>query len=147
MMRGNGRPPHILAVNDSQEIFDVFREILEDEGYLVTTSLALLDRDAIKTLAPSLIIQDLRLMPSPESGLMLLTLARFDPELARIPFILCTAATHVVTDEEMVAPLRELGVRDLLKPFVIDDLLTVVTEELTAAPTTAKAPLTPPPQA
>ena len=42
-MSADGRQPHILVINDTQEILDLMQELLEDEGYRVTTSLALLD--------------------------------------------------------------------------------------------------------
>jgi CheY-like chemotaxis protein len=42
-MSADGRQPHILVINDTQEILDLIQVLLEDEGYRVTTSLALLD--------------------------------------------------------------------------------------------------------
>jgi len=38
-MNADGRQPHVLIINDTQEILDLMRELLEDEGYRVTTSL------------------------------------------------------------------------------------------------------------
>jgi DNA-binding response OmpR family regulator len=37
-MSADGRQPHILIINDTQEILDLMQELLEDEGYRVTTS-------------------------------------------------------------------------------------------------------------
>ncbi len=31
--------PHVLVMNDTQEIIDLLRELLEEEGYRVSTSL------------------------------------------------------------------------------------------------------------
>ena len=42
-MTAPGRQPHILVIDDTQEILDLMAELLEDEGYRVTCSLALLD--------------------------------------------------------------------------------------------------------
>jgi CheY-like chemotaxis protein len=67
-----------------------------------------------------------------EEGWKFLTLVRLDPELARIPLILCTAATRTVNDPEMAAQLDRLGIRVVLKPFNIEDLLTALSEVLTA---------------
>ncbi len=57
---------------------------------------------------------------------------RLDPELARIPLVLCTAATRTVNDPEMAEHLDRQGVRVVLKPFSIEDLLSVLAETLTA---------------
>src|SRR3712207_2748545 len=115
----NGRPPHILVVDDTQEILDLLQELLEEEGYRVTTSMAVLDLDKVKTLAPDLIIQDILFEQTQELGWTFLTLVRLDPELCAIPLVLCTAAVQVVRDEEMAEKLRGLGVRVVLKPFAI----------------------------
>jgi CheY-like chemotaxis protein len=131
-MTADGRQPHILVINDTQEILDLIQELLEEEGYLVTTSLARLDIHKIKALAPNVIVQDLLFEGMQEEGWKFLTLVRLDPELARIPLILCTAATRTVNDPEMAAQLDRLGIRVVLKPFNIEDLLTALSEVLTA---------------
>jgi CheY-like chemotaxis protein len=61
-----------------------------------------------------------------------LTLVRLDPELARIPIVLCTAAVRTVTDPEMAEQLDQKGIRVVLKPFLIEDLLVALRETLTA---------------
>ena len=129
-MTADTRQPHILVINDTQEILDLIQELLEEEGYLVTTSLARLDIHKIKAFAPDVIVQDLLFEGTQEEGWKFLTLVRLDPELARIPLILCTAATRTVNDPEMAAQLDRLGIRVVLKPFNIDELLTVLAETL-----------------
>ena len=124
--------PHILLVNDTQEILDLMGELLEDEGYRVTISPALLDSDTVKALAPDLIVQDLLFEQTRERGWTFLTLVRLDPELACIPLILCTAAVQTVKEPEMAERLDRLGVRVVLKPFLIEDLLSAVSGALTA---------------
>ena len=131
--------PHILVIDDTQEILDLMAELLEDEGYRVTTSLARLDIGKIKTLAPDVIVQDLLFEGTQEEGWTFLTLVRLDPQLARIPLILCTAAVKTVNDPEMAAQLDRLGVRVVLKPFAIEELLTALTEVLTAQALIAEA--------
>jgi two-component system response regulator VicR len=121
---------HILTINDSQEILDLLQELLQEEGYQVTTSLAHLDVAKIKALAPDIIIQDLLFEQTQEQGWRFLTLVRLDPELAEIPLILCTAAVQTVRDDEMAEKLRQLDVRVVLKPFRIDELLAVLSEVL-----------------
>jgi two-component system response regulator VicR len=138
-MTADARQPHILVINDTQEILDLIQELLEDEGYRVTTSLALLDISKVKTLAPDIMVQDLLFEGMQETGWKFLTLVRLDPELARIPLILCTAAVHTVNDPEMAEQLDRLGIRVVLKPFVIEDLLSAITGALTAQALIAEA--------
>jgi CheY-like chemotaxis protein len=123
---------HVLVVNDTQAILDVMRELLEDEGYRVSVSIETLDLTRIKALAPDVIVQDLLFPGAQDSGWKFLTLARLEPDLARVPIILCTAATEVVNDPAMAENLNRLGVRVLLKPFNLDDLLTTIGEVLAA---------------
>src|SRR5215212_533821 len=131
-MSTDGRQPHILVINDTQEILDLMQELLEEEGYRVTTSLALLDMNKVKSHAPDVIVQDLLFEGTQEQGWKFLTLVRLDPELAQIPLILCTAATRTVNDPEMADQLDRLGIRVVLKPFNIEDLLTALAETLAA---------------
>jgi two-component system alkaline phosphatase synthesis response regulator PhoP len=131
-MAADGRQPHILVINDTQEILDLLQELLEEEGYRVTTSLALLDIDKVKALAPDIIVQDIMFEHSQEVGWKFLHLTQLDPELSRIPLVLCTGAVGVVRDAAMAEQLDRLGVRVILKPFNIDELLAVLTEVRTA---------------
>jgi two-component system, OmpR family, response regulator VicR len=128
----DGRQPHILIINDTQEILDLMQELLEEEGYRVTTSLALLDLDKVKAIAPDVIVQDLLFEGTQELGWKFLTLVRLDPQLARVPLVLCTAAVRTVNDPEMAAQLDRQGIRVVLKPFTIEDLLTTLDEVRTA---------------
>jgi len=131
-MTADAHQKHILIVNDTQEILDLLRDLLEEEGYQVTSSLALLDIEKVKVLAPDLIVQDLLFEGMQELGWKFLTLVRLDPQLARIPLILCTAAVRTVNDPAMAEQLNRLGVRVVLKPFTIEDLLTALRETRTA---------------
>ena len=111
----------------------MLQELLEEAGYRATTSLAVLDMEKIKALEPDLIVQDLLFAGMQETGWKFLTLVRLEPDLARIPLVLCTAAMDVVKDEDMAAHLRELGVTVVLKPFNIEELLDVVARVLEQA--------------
>src|SRR5262245_31573810 len=110
MITPDASRPHVLVINDTQAILDLIRELLEDEGYRVTISLALLDMGKVKDLAPDVIVQDLLFEQIQEDGWKFLTLVRLDPALARIPLILCTAATQTVHDPLMAEQLNRLGV-------------------------------------
>jgi CheY-like chemotaxis protein len=86
----------------------------------------------IKDLAPDVIVQDLLFAGTQETGWKFLTLSQLDPDIAGIPLILCTAAIETVRDPAMAENLNRLGVRVLLKPFTIDDLLKIISETLEA---------------
>jgi CheY-like chemotaxis protein len=133
------RQPHVLVIDDTQEILDLIKELLEEEHYRVTTSMERLDLDKIKALAPDVIVQDLLFEGMQETGWKFLTLVRLDPELARIPLILCTAAVRTVNDPAMAEQLDRLGVRVVLKPFLIEDLLSAITGALIAQALIAEA--------
>ncbi len=142
-MSADGRQPHILIINDTQEILDLMQELLEEEGYRVTSSLALLDINKVRALAPDIIVQDLLFEGTQELGWKFLTLARLDPVLARIPLVLCTAAVRTVNDPEMAAQLDRQGIRVVLKPFTIEELLTPLSEVRTAQSLITSATETP----
>ena len=131
-MTADDRQPHVLIINDTQEILSLMQELLEDEGYRVTTWLALLDIEKVKALAPDVVVQDLLFEGMQETGWKFLQLMRLDPELARIPLILCTAAVRTINEPEMAEQLDRLGVSVVLKPFLIEDLLSAIAGALTA---------------
>ena len=118
------RQRHILVVNDTVEILDLFREILEEEGYRVSLySFAFRDLDEIKENRPDLIILDF-IIGGEDHGWQLLQKLKMDRETATIPVVVCTAAVRLVRDLE--GHLKEKGVGVILKPFDIDDLLREV---------------------
>jgi CheY-like chemotaxis protein len=135
-MTADARQPHILVVDDTQETRELLQDLLEGEGYRVTTAPALLDIAQIKALAPDILIQDIPFEHSQEQGWTLLSLLRLDPELARLPVVLSTTAVRTVRHPEMAAHLERLGVRVVLKPFRLDQLLGALTEALANRTTT-----------
>ena len=138
-MTADDRQPHVLVINDTQEILSLMQELLEDEGYRVTSWLALLDIEKVKALAPDVVVQDLLFEGMQETGWKFLQLMRLDPELARIPLILCTAAVRTINEPEMAEQLDRLGVSVVLKPFLIEDLLSAISGALTAQTLIAEA--------
>ncbi len=120
-------PPHILVMNDTQEILDLLRELLEEEGFRVSTSLYVLDLQKIKTLAPDVIVLDV-MFEGHDKGWQLLTLSRRDPEVCAIPLLLCTAAVQTV--KPMEEHLASVGVGVVLKPFDLNHLLWAINQAL-----------------
>jgi DNA-binding response OmpR family regulator len=120
---------HILVVNDTQEILDLFRMILEDEGYRVTAlGFAVEDLRRIIDAAPDLVILDL-VFDREYVGWQTLQKMKMHRDTEKIPVLVCTA--EVRKAQEIQGYLTEKGVGLLLKPFDIDDLVSQVTRLLT----------------
>ena len=121
---------HVLAINNDQAVLALFRELLEEEGYRVTTQ-TYVDKDlaAIKALRPDLIVLDY-MWAGEDQGWSLLQLLRMDRTMVKVRIVLCTGAAREV--EALNGHLTEMGVRVVLKPFDIDQLLTVIAEALAA---------------
>ncbi|MFN8589917.1 MAG: response regulator [Thermomicrobiales bacterium] len=138
-MSSTSRVPHILVIDDTLEILDLLQELLAEEGYRVTTARAPLDLTQVHALAPDAIVQDLVFAGTPEPGWAFLTTVRRDPDLVRVPVVLCTGATPVLRTPVIVDQLGTLGVPVLAKPFDIDDFLAVLTAALETRPKSAPA--------
>lgn len=137
-MHLDGQAPHILVANHAPEILELMRELLNEEGYRVST----VPRDgqnldSIVALAPSLIVIDY-MWPSSDNEWTLLNLLRIDRRTREIPVILCTSAVRHV--QEMSHHLQRVGVRVVFKPFDIDELLKQVAEALEDKAMSEKTP-------
>jgi CheY-like chemotaxis protein len=122
------RRPHILALDNDKLILDLLRDRLEDEGYQVSTRVAV-DKDlcVVGALQPDLIILDY-LWGGEDTGWSYLQALRMDPRTAPIPIVLCTGAIKEV--DALQPQLDQLGVRVVHKPFNIDELLAVIADVL-----------------
>jgi DNA-binding response OmpR family regulator len=122
---------HILVVNDTQEILELFREILEEEGYRVSLySSAFNDVYQIAALDPDLVIIDL-MIGGESQGWQLLQKMKMARETADVPVVVCTAAVTLARDLE--GHLRSKNVGLVLKPFDIDELVNEVKKFLSQA--------------
>lgn len=122
---------HILVVNDTVAILELFTVLLEDEGYQVSTdgfSVELAEMLArIREMQPDLIVLDLVIMEEGK-GWQMLQLLRMDRATRDIPVVICTAASRLV--DELQTHLDTMKVSVVLKPFDIDHLLAVITKSL-----------------
>ncbi len=122
---------HILVVNDSPEILDLFHQMLEEEGYRVSVDRFTMDADKklaeVKTFAPDLIILDY-MIGNEGLGWQLLQLLKMDRETHSIPVIICTGAVREVRD--LQSHLEDMGVAVVLKPFDMDYLLGEIAKVL-----------------
>jgi DNA-binding response OmpR family regulator len=126
----------ILVVNDTQEILEAFRDILEDEGYEpLLYSYAITNLKDIERVNPDLIILDY-IFGGEKLGWQMLQLLKMHRSTAGIPVIVCTAATREV--REIDGYLTAHDIQLVAKPFDIDDLLDAVRQALTNMTHSAK---------
>jgi CheY-like chemotaxis protein len=129
--KADAAPRHILVINDTVAILELFRTLLEDEGYRVTTDdfsvdmLAMLDR--VKAERPDLIVLDF-IVVDEGKGWQFLQMLKMDRATRDIPVIVCTAAAKLVA--ELQAHLDVMGVAVVLKPFDIDIILAEIARKL-----------------
>jgi len=139
---GMAQRPHVLVLNDDQAVLDLFRELLSDEGYRVTTQrYALRDLAEIERLQPDLIVLDY-MWPGDDNGWSMLQMLKMNPATGPIPCVLCSAAVREI--ESLQPRLDEMGVRVVLKPFNLDELLAAVAAALADRPASAQPADTPP---
>lgn len=114
-----------MVVNDTEEILDTFKLLLEGEGYeVILYSYAPKEMEEVIRAQPDLVILDL-MFGGEKLGWNLLEKMKLIRETASIPVILCTAATREVRDIE--GHLKAQGVSLVAKPFDIDTLLNTIT--------------------
>jgi CheY-like chemotaxis protein len=135
-MATDRQPKHVLVINDVPVLLDVFRSLLESEGYRVSldnfSDFDLARKlDDIRRLKPDVVILDFVFGGEP-LGWQLLQLMKLDRATARIPVVVCTAAARQVT--ELQGHLRTMGVAAVLKPFDIDTLLAAVAAAIAGGP-------------
>jgi CheY-like chemotaxis protein len=125
----NGYQPHILAINNDSAVLALFRDLLQEAGYQVSTQNYIdRDLDQIKALKPDLIVLDY-MWATEDASWSLLQMLRMDPSTVAIPIVLCTGAVHEV--KALEEHLVSMGVTVVLKPFNIDQLVDAIRERLT----------------
>ena len=118
----------ILVVNDTQEILDLFRVMLEYEGYeVVLSSFPFKNIHDIEKIEPDLVILDF-IFGNERTGWQMLELLKMQRSTTPIPVIVCTGAIHEVQEQESY--LVSQGVHVVYKPFDIDHLLTIISQAL-----------------
>jgi DNA-binding response OmpR family regulator len=115
----------ILVVNDTQEILELFRMILEEEGgyEVILSGFPVQEIEEVEQIKPDLIILDL-VFGSEKTGMQMLQMLKMKRSTALIPVIICTAALDLVREQE--GYLNSQGVHLIYKPFDIDHLMTSV---------------------
>jgi CheY-like chemotaxis protein len=118
--------PHILVVDDSDEVRLLAARILEREGYQVTAADSGVSAlKLLETTVPDLVVSDI-MMPEVD-GYRLLERLRDDARLAAVPVIFLSALGDATSLERG----NRLGVDHyLVKPFTAKQLLAVVSGTL-----------------
>lgn len=122
-------PAHVLVVDDTASVTELFRMMLEMEGYSVAIAgdvqeaLAALDERI-----PDLILLDIMLPEA--SGLDLCRMIRENPQRSGIPIVIVSAKSEL---EEVQAGLEAGADRYLLKPVSKSELTDAVHEALSAS--------------
>ncbi|HEX6817251.1 MAG TPA: response regulator [Ktedonobacterales bacterium] len=118
----------ILVINDTEDILEAFRLLLEDEGYdVLLYSYAPHDLNEVRQVNPDLIILDL-VFGQEKYGFKLLDALKMHRDLTTIPVIVCTAALDAI--RQMEGYLTAHGVQVVLKPFDIDIFLRTVKQAI-----------------
>lgn len=120
----------ILVVDDSPEVLDVTRTVLNSDGYDVVAVPS--GEEALERLgdeAFDLVLLDIN-MPGMD-GWETLRLIRADDELYDLPVVLFSVKGEV---QDKVMGLQEGAVEYITKPFIVDDLLNRVRAVVEGAP-------------
>jgi CheY-like chemotaxis protein len=120
----------ILVINDTKEILELFRDVLEREmGHqVILMSFAPDELARIVEHKPDLVIVDFMIGEREMEGWQLLQKMRMHPATAKLPVVACTAA--IKQAREMEAYLLEQGIELVLKPFTIEQLEGAVNRAL-----------------
>src|SRR5579885_2771659 len=118
----------ILVINDTQELLEMFRLLLEQEGYeVILSGMPILKVGEVEAIQPDLIILDI-VFGDRKTGWQMLQMLKMQRSTARIPIVVCTAALREVQEQE--GYLISQNVRVIYKPFDIDALLTLIDQAL-----------------
>ncbi len=124
---GTGQRRHIVVINDSAEILALFTDLLEEEGYRVSTGIFSGEigtlKGQIQDLLPDLLILDM-IIGREDNGWQLVQLLKMDPRTSGLPLIICTGMARRV--EELGTHLSSMNIGVILKPFDIQRLLDLI---------------------
>ncbi len=124
----------IMVINDTQEVLELFSEILNGEGgyevVLFSYEPQMLDR--VKEIKPDLIISD-HVFGEEKIGWQFVQRLKMDRATAAIPVIVCSGAIKEL--REMEGFLVSKNIATLYKPFDVDELLSLVGKKLESVQT------------
>ena len=116
--------PRVLAIDGSEDVRALYRELLRDEGYdAEALDCREAERDRIREMSPDVVVLDCFLGCDP-SGWELQQVLSLDPVLQRVPIVICTTDTHMSGSGDSEA--LTAGIQMLSKPFELPDLLSAI---------------------
>ncbi|GHO83678.1 response regulator [Dictyobacter formicarum] len=123
----------ILVIEDEPDILELYRLLLEGEGYeIYTTDTIYTDLTEVEHIQPHLIVLDL-MIGFKQEGWTFFELLQKHTQTASIPLMLCTAAEHELQDK--IDALKTPTIDIVFKPFDVEELLQVVKKLLALPPT------------
>ncbi len=116
--------PHVFVANNSTDVLDIMREVLQDEQYRVTTTTFVSDTfEQIAALGPDVLVIDVAV--SQRAGWDLLERLRGEAATSGIPVIVVSTEPRLL--EQAQAEAGRLGGRAfLVKPFDLDAMLGAI---------------------
>lgn len=124
-------PPRVLVIDGDSATLELYQEVFEEDGMVVHVANDTLPLDTIRQLRPDLILLECQLARA-DDGCLLLQRVRQDPDLGRIPCVVCTGARNQA--QAMADELTEWDVAVIDKPFDLNDLISVVHANLARSP-------------
>ncbi len=120
-------PLKIMIINDSEEVLDLFYDILhEEEGHEVTLcSFRVRDLDEIRLVAPDMLIVD-QVYGNESAGWKLIQKIRMSRDLAALPIVFCSTDLRRV--QELEGHLAAMNILTVIKPFDVDTLISAVNQ-------------------
>ncbi|MDQ4034506.1 MAG: response regulator [Chloroflexota bacterium] len=121
----------VLVVNDTQEILELFDDILSGLGLdVVRMTYAPRELDRVREVKADLVILDLIFGEREVLGWQLLQKIRMDRSLETLPVVVCSAALDRIN--ELQGYLTEQNVVVIVKPFNVAQLEEAVLRALRA---------------
>lgn len=110
----------ILLIQDNVEVLNIMDEILEDEGFEVTSSLTAVPIEKIDKIEPDVVVVDDHIKGS-KKGSELIEELKTDPETENLSAVLTS------TSSDLPQKAKECKADDYLeKPFDINHMIEVV---------------------
>lgn len=130
---GMGDRKRVLVINDTKEILELFRDILEEQMGFETILMSYAPDELSRIVAerPDLMVIDFVIGDRETEGWQLLQKVRMNRATEQIPVIACTAAVQQVREAQ--AYLLEQGIEVVLKPFTVAQFENAVTNALKLA--------------
>ncbi len=118
-------PKLIMVVNDTQELLDMFRDLLVEQGYEVSLhAYGKRETEEVVRIAPDLIISDWPPLDREVYGWQFLQMLKMNRATAHIPVVVCTTNLRSIQDNQ--AWMASKGIRVVAKPFDVDELYMAI---------------------